>query len=295
MNEKLNHQRLKNERVATYCVCCGSSKIRSTPSILMPFIAERAFGWRPIEIDESWGLHSIKKGYAYSICNTLNCINCGLVFLDIRFSEQELNNIYYEYRGEKYVELRDFYEPGYKQRNQSLINGFEYNDKIESFLNQFLKLPVSILDWGGDTGKNTPFKNSNNTFDIYDISNALVIEGARSIDKDYALNNKYDLIICSNVLEHVSYPLNILLDIKICMKENTILYIEVPFEEIMMNGGTSAYLNKKHWHEHINFYSELSLVKLIESVGLKSLSFNTLTIAAEGKKIYLIQIACQIA
>ena len=162
-------------------------------------------------------------------------------------------------------------------------------------MNQFLKLPVSILDWGGDTGKNTPFKNSNNTFDIYDISNALVIEGARSIDKDYALNNKYDLIICSNVLEHVSYPLNILLDIKICMKENTILYIEVPFEEIMMNGGTSAYLNKKHWHEHINFYSELSLVKLIESVGLKSLSFNTLSIAAEGKKIYLIQIACQIA
>jgi SAM-dependent methyltransferase len=304
MNENINNPldsanqfdlKSNKKRIATHCVCCGSVKLRATPSILMPFVAERAFGWKPIEIDDSWGLHTIKKGNAYSICNTLHCVDCDLIFLDIRFDEQELKNIYNEYRGEQYVELREFYEPGYKKRNQDLINGFQYIEKIEYFLNPLLKLPVSMLDWGGNTGKNTPYKNNNKLFDIYDISKIDVIEGAHAIDKATAFRKKYDLIICSNVLEHVSYPGELLFDIKNCMKEDTILYIEVPFENIMQNNLASAYLNKKHWHEHINFYSELALVKLIESVGLKRVTFNKLTITAEGKPTCLLQIACQMA
>ena len=304
MNENINkpfdftnqfHLKLNKERIATHCVCCGSAKLRATSSILMPFVAERAFGWKPIEIDDSWGLHTIKKGNAYSICNTLHCIDCDLIFLDIRFDEQELKNIYIGYREEEYVELREFYEPGYKKRNKDLINGFQYTEKIETFLNPLLKLPVSILDWGGDTGKNTPYKNNNKLFDIYDISNINVIEGANAIDKATAFKKTYDLIICSNVLEHVSFPVDVLLDIKTCMREGTILYIEVPFENIMQNDSTTAYLSKKHWHEHINFYSELALVKLIESVGLKRVSFNKLTITAEGNPTCLLQIACQLA
>jgi hypothetical protein len=295
MSKYIENIKLNHERVATYCVCCGSSKITTTPAILMPFVAERAFGWTPVEIDESWGLHTIKKGYAYSICKTLNCIECGFVFLDIRFTEQELINIYNDYRAEEYVALREAYEPGYKERNKNLINGFQYIKEIEDFLNPFLIFPVAILDWGGDTGSNTPYKNKNILFDIFDISNKDVIKGARAIDKFTAFENTYDLIVCSNVLEHVPYPADILFDIKKCMRESTILYIEVPFESIMQDRSANAYLKKKHWHEHINFYSELALAKLIEGVGLKSLSLNKLTITAEGRPTCLFQIACQLA
>ena len=295
MDEYTKNRKLKHERIATYCVCCGNSKLMSSPAILMPFVADRAFGWTPILIDSSWGLDTIKNGYAYSICKTLNCVECGFVFLDIRFTEQELNNIYNEYRGDKYVALRNKYEPDYSEKNQYLVNGIQYIDKIENFLNPFLNFPVSILDWGGDTGSNTPYKNMNYLFHIYDISKKDVIQGARAIDKHIAFENIYDLIVCSNVLGHVPYPNDILYDIKKCMNENTILYIEVPFESIMQNGSANAYLNKKHWHEHINFYSELSLAKLLESVGLKSLSLNILKITTECKPTCLLQIACQLA
>ena len=55
------------------------------------------------------------------------------------------------------------------------------------------------------------------------------------------------------------------------MHSDTILYIEVPFEKIMMKypNSTELYLEKKHWHEHINFFSEESLHKLTNECSLE--------------------------
>jgi len=281
---------MNNERIAKNCVCCSSTKLVSSPAVLMPFVADRAFGWKPIKIEENWGLKTIDNGYAYSICNTLYCSNCNFIFLDIRFSEQELNNIYKHYREEDYVNLREFYEPGYKLRNEKLVIGLQHIGEIESFLDPFLKFPISVLDWGGDTGNNTPYKKKNIKFDIYDISNRSVVKGAKFIDKRTILKNAYDLIVCSHVLEHIPYPSDILREIRKIMHQKTILYIEVPFESIMQNN--SSYLIKKHWHEHINFFSEKALSKLIESIGLKILKFKKLNIIVEGENSYVLQVAC---
>jgi hypothetical protein len=261
----------------------------------MPFIADRIFGWKPVLIDESWGLHSIANGHAYSICNTLSCINCGLIFLDIRFTDNEIANLYDNYRNENYTNLREYYEPGYKIRNQDLITGFNYTDKIESFLSSHLRFPVSILDWGGDTGNNTPFKNKNKLFHIYDISQKDVIVGAKSISKTELLCHSYDLIVCSNVLEHVPYPDNLLTDIKFIMNKNTVLYIEVPFEKLMQDYSPSSYLRKKHWHEHINFFSEKSIATLTKNIGLNIIKINKLDILAENKSATMLQIMCKIS
>ena len=149
---------LRRERIATQCVCCGGENLKSSPAILMPFVAHRVFGWAPVVIDESWGLNTIKSGNAYSICKSLYCKDCGFLFLDIRFSDAELSNLYEDYRGETYNSLRESYEPGYTLRNKELIAGFEYIGDIEKFLEPHLNFPVSVLDWGGDIGKNTPFK-----------------------------------------------------------------------------------------------------------------------------------------
>jgi hypothetical protein len=55
------------------------------------------------------------------------------------------------------------------------------------------------------------------------------------------------------------------------MDEDTVLYIEVPYEKLMQNNSESKdkYLTKRHWHEHINFFSENSLVQLTKTCGLK--------------------------
>lgn len=282
-------------RVARNCVCCGGAHIRKSPAILMPFISDRALGWKPVVIDDSWGLSSIPTGNAYSICNSLMCIDCGHLFLDIRFSEDEMSNLYRDYRGKEYAELREFYEPGYTLRNVDLEGGHTYNHLVELFLEPYLKLPVSILDWGGDTGINTPYRRSATEFDIYDLSNKNLIHGARRVNKEQAYSKIYDLIVCSNVLEHVPYPSVLINEMINTMSDKSVMYIEVPFEELVRIHGDCSLPFKKHWHEHINFFSEFSMMSLLENCGLSVIKISSDSIITAGlKESYIMQVACRI-
>jgi hypothetical protein len=281
-------------RITDKCVCCGSHNIKSAPAILMPFVAHRAFGWEPIEINEEWGLKTINNGTAYSICKSLYCQECGFLFLDIRFSESELNHIYHDYRGEDYNNLREKYEPGYTLRNDSLNSGISYIGDIETFLEPHLKKPITILDWGGDTGKNTPFKDKAITLDIYDISEKPVLSGFRIVDKEDVFSSAYALICCSHVLEHVPYPSEVLLEITKAMNNDTIVYLEVPFEDVVRLNKNDLHHKKKHWHEHINFFSKKSLTKLVGNAGLTILSSKTTEVTAGGNLTHIFQLACKL-
>ena len=283
------------ERVAKTCVCCGNSSLKKSPAILMPFVAHRAFGWEPVTIDDSWGLKTIKNGTAYTVCNTNFCLDCGFLFLDMRFSDEEIALLYDGYRNTEYTELRESYEPGYKERNEGLILGINYIDQVEEFLAPFLSFPISILDWGGDTGENTPFKNANKIFHIYDISNVKPVHSAEIVTKEKALQTDYDLIVCSMVLEHVPYPAELILEIKQNMSKDTLLYIEVTFEELMRlsEEDKDLQLKKRHWHEHINFYSKKSLQRLLNVCGLQIVESQQLHASGGANTEYCLQIACR--
>jgi hypothetical protein len=54
----------------------------------------------------------------------------------------------------------------------------------------------------------------------------------------------------------------------------------------------SLLAKKKHWHEHINFYSKKSLVKLLSQCGLKIIKMNILTVEIY-KSAEIVQIACK--
>lgn len=301
---KKNNLSQQNERIACCCVCCGSLALKKFPAILMPFVAHRALGWEPVEITDEWGLKTIKNGMAYSICNSVLCTHCGLLFLDIRFNESEMNSLYDGYREKQYTELREKYEPGYKVRNDELNADMHYISDIEQFLSPYLDFPVSILNWGGDSGKNTPFRNKSKLFHIYDISNKSVIDGAKKIDKLTAINTQYDLIVCSNVLEHVPYPAEVVFDMKNSMKKGTILYIEVPHENIIRTADTETDLHKKkkHWHEHINFFTKKSLQKLLNGCGLTIIDMKQLEVSTGcnsaclygGNAAYIFMIVCKL-
>ena len=131
-------------------------------------------------------------------------------------------------------------------------------------------------------------------FDIYDISNKDVIDGAKTVTRKEAFSKKYNLIICSNVLEHVSYPSDLLGDILNVMYKDSVLYIEVPLENIFLEGSTEINLKKKHWHEHVNFYSEESLRCLMKNVGLEIISLRKFQATAGGNSSFLFQIACKL-
>jgi len=284
------------KHIANSCVCCNSININSSPAILMPFISHRVFNWIPIKIRAKWKLRTLEKGMCYSICNSLLCRDCGLIFLDLRFTDYEMRKLYDNYRGEEYSQLREKYEPGYLKRNCLLNDEIEYKNFIEKFLRPFLDLPINILDWGGADGKNSPFKRLRKKLHVFDISDKQVIKAAKSITKLQALKNNYNLIVCSNVLEHLPYPANLLDEIKKFMKKKTILYIEVPYEDLMEKYKNNRALEKKrHWHEHINFFSKKSLFKLIKLKNLKLIKFKTLSTKVTGRSVKLFQIACKLS
>ena len=295
MDGKFDFMSMARDRIARQCVCCGSENLARLPAILMPFVAYRAFGWLPQKIDETWGLRTIESGHAYPLCNSLRCGDCGLLFLDIRFSDRELASLYDDYRKESYNNMREHFEPGYLERARQLSIPISYRPKVEEFLKPYIKRPLSILDWGGDTGINTPFNDQADIFDIYDISGAAPTNArARCVNKSEAHADTYSLLICSHVLEHTPYPSDILNDIKPAMGKESILYIEVPLEPVMRDDERNALERKRYWHEHVNYYSKESLIKLIKNVGMTPLAVGEIPYSDASEKPDVYQVICKL-
>lgn len=292
------HSVRSEERIASRCICCGGDALSKSPAILMPFIAKRTFGWEPVEITDEWGLRDIKSGMAYPLCNTLQCKDCGVLFLDMRFTDSEMSSLYSGYRDEEYTDIRDQFEPGYKSRNLLISLGATHIAQVETFLSAYVTPPLRILDWGGDTGLNTPFKSHSKVIHIYDISNKPVIQGALRVESSTLENTIYDLIVLSHVLEHVPYPAKTIDDICAVMGEETVLYIEVPHEDLVrLNPGSkNLHTMKKHWHEHINFFARDSLVALLEHCGLRAIGMQSAPIefAGDVKQWHAFSIACKL-
>lgn len=152
---------------------------------------------------------------------------------------------------------------------------------------------MTILDWGGDPGENTPFRGKCKSVDILDISDKAIVPGCKKVSRESARTKKYDLIVCSNVLEHVPYPSELLLEIRRAMHQESVLYCEVPFEELMRINQVDPYLYKKHWHEHINFFSEDSLHALAEKTGLLIIELKKIKVSVD-KNPWLFQLALKL-
>ena len=295
-SQRVNLLETSDSRIARHCVCCGGTGLRASPAIMMPFISHRVFGWSPAYIDASWGLKTVPQGLAYALCNSLLCEDCELLFMDLRFSDDEMGRLYNDYRGPEYTGLREYYEPGYSVRNAELSKQVVYLRQTEEYLREFVAHPRCVLDWGGDTGINTPFKEVAEFVEIYDISNKLAHDGERTSNKARLRAKSYDLITCCNVLEHVPHPAKVLEEIKHFMDEATTLFIEVPLESLRLqaDGMTALLTAKRHWHEHINFFSEKSLRLLIHNAGFKLLSIRTLTTNESGNQAHVYQVASRL-
>lgn len=261
----------------------------------MPFVAHRAFGWEPVEVTADWGLRDIRPGHAYPLCNSVQCADCGALFLDIRFDDAEMQALYADYRGEAYTALRERFEPGYTARNQIYVDGSFYIPRIEQFLQPHVSARSSILDWGGDTGRNTPFRGRCAVHHVYDISGKEPESGARYVDKPTIAATDYDLIVFSNVLEHVPHPIHTLQEIAAHMSAHTTLYIEVPHEDLMRSnrGARDIYRQRKHWHEHINFFSETSLAPMLRASGLQAVEIAEIPIEAGGRQAHVFAIVAK--
>lgn len=273
------------------CPFCRSSSLAMSSAVLMPFVAYRVFGWTPVTIDSRWGLRDLRPGMAYPLCNSVQCQDCGGLFLDIRFDDEGMGRLYREYRGVVYTEDRERFEPGYKARNAILMQQAPLLPKVEAMISAHIGTPASVLDWGGDTGLNTPFRSLCKQHHIFDISGKPVTGNAVSVDIDTIRKTRYELVTLCHVLEHVPFPHALLRSIRESIGE-AFLYIEVPYEELIrMNPGrTDLHTEKHHWHEHINFFTKDALTSLVRDSGFTVVHSDVLTAPGADKEHYVLSL-----
>jgi hypothetical protein len=279
-------------KIAKRCICCDGARLSRTPAVLAPFLACRIFGYEPAEITADWGLRDIKSGHAYTMCHSLECADCGMLFLDMRFDDEEMSGLYHGYRDEDYTATRDRLEPGYAERNKHFQAGNRYTPMVEQFLAPHLPAAPRVLDHGGDTGRNTPFRGRAEAHHVYDISGLPPIAGAKIVSLEDAKRQTYDLIVSSQVLEHVSAPAWLLREMVALMGDETMIYLEVPHEELIRAAtpGAAVGAQKRYWHEHINFYTERSLEALLRGAGLAEVARQSTPVEAGGRRPHIFSV-----
>lgn len=177
------------------------------------------------------------------------CENCGLLYRNTRFSNDELSLMY-----SKEVDDVDYtrYENRSKHLEKYLTS--KLNKKIEH---------MNILDVGGGKGEITHYFSEKNKCTIleFDIPNYSINENLR-LTSDIKSINQPDIIFFNHIVEHLNEPYSFIHNILNNIHNECLVYIEVPFE-------ISHYILLKTvgHYEHINYFSKQSLENLIKLLG----------------------------
>lgn len=279
---------------ATRCPGCDSSKLAYRAAITAPFVAARVFR-RPS-----------------SVCRLAQCTSCGLTFFEDRFEPQEAASLYDGYRDEAYYLERHHWEPWYSRAFNARLGGTEemrHRRKIYAgtvYLHAQHAVIDSVLDYGGDRGQ-LMLGGPGRSYFVFDISDVEPEIGVTSLNAAMLADQKFDLVLLCEVLEHVSEPAHILQDVLSHVKPGGLLYItvpnqEFPFIDIPAGDWYRNYLTlllKSRWltllvdfwatgykvkfarvpplgvakmHEHVNFFTVASLKKLLQKFGLEILT-----------------------
>lgn len=282
---------MKFIQIADACICCGSDHLASSPAVLMPFVAHRAFGQAPVGITQDWGLRDLSLGFAYTLCQTLQCQICGVLFLNYRFTSEQMTALYDDYRGDTYNQQRLTYEPNYASTANDYIHRHSYINDIEAWLTANTSDPFIIFDWGDGNGQNTPFLGKRPAY-VYDISGVPVLDGIQRLSTPPASFPNNSLIVCSQVLEHTPSPRDLLNQIRTAMSPDSLLYLEVPSETLIHEnpGDLNLSSRKRHWHEHINFFTPKSLHCLLADIGLKIIASHAMAINNGARQAHILGI-----
>jgi hypothetical protein len=267
---------------ALQCVICDGQIDLLKRALVAPFLAERIWNRKPFCVD------------------LVKCRSCGFAFYNPRLDDADQRNLYAGYRSDEYRRMRHSTEPWYTTSFNADLSSQANYEKRRARLAPILKKHLGerrikrVLDHGGDHGDlvlgllegTEPF--------VYDISGAAPAPGVKATIDLPATNA--DLVINSNVLEHVGFPRALVTDILRSAPEHGLIFLEVPCEvatgpmrilrRIAQIGimaiyrpSLAAYLLRPAalymMHEHINYFTERSLTELMRKCGATVISSGT--------------------
>ena len=259
------------------CPSCGEAISRCRRALVSPFLARRIWKRDPFEIA------------------LMRCGTCGLFFFNPRLEPDEEARLYSGYRGAEYQSLRQYFEPWYTQRFNASITSPEFLEvrktKIREILQEFVsaKQTSRILDFGGAQGELVLNLIPGAESYVYDVSGVESLDGVSACaDLEECRNQNFDLILCSNVLEHLGSPRTAVEQMRQIARPDTLLWVDVPHESpcgstlvgrrvlqtallsvtrprvaLSLAKPGALYL----MHEHVNFFGEQALRRTVATAG----------------------------
>lgn len=240
------------------CIICEGQNLKKYKTKISEFLAERMFD------------NKFKETLL------IECRDCRLRYFELRPSEEENAKFYSGYRKEEYQKQREKFEDGYtKEVNYNI--GHSTKELINRKLNitKILEDNIdsskisTVLDYGGDQGQFIPEILKNADKYVYDVSCVGTIEGVKFIGDENELKNyNWDFIMCCNLLEHLSYPMDILNKILSLLKPGGYLYIELPNEPFIRSGLKECIRRPRRIFEIIKNLTNLSIPQMHEHINI---------------------------
>jgi hypothetical protein len=266
---------------AKHCLICGGPITSQKRGLVAPFLAHRIWNGRPFP------------------AQLAGCAICNFMFFNPRLEKYEEQRLYDNYRSKDYQEARFKYEPWYTESLNRNLGAPESVVHRRNFLISVLaryadlQKAESVIDFGGDRGQLIETLPITSKF-VYDISGVSACRGVTALaDFEECLAQRYDLIVCSHVLEHVSHPKDIIGQMSRLAHAGTRLYLEVPLESpaafkskikrivqalvlafarpgvaVNILGPGMLYI----MNEHVNFFTDKSLRALASEAGLETVA-----------------------
>jgi SAM-dependent methyltransferase len=188
------------------------------------------------------------------------CNNCGFVFADNVISG---------------LEIDEYYKRLSKYENNNTTK--EHNYKIFNFL-RFKNKEADILDIGCATGGLLEIFFTHGYHNVVgseisekccEIVNKKGIECINSDIENLQINKKFDLIILSSVLEHLTDLNKAMKKVKSLLKPRGLLFIEIPMATRFFKSVPVPY--QQFSSEHLNFFSHWSIDNLYSKYNLQKI------------------------
>lgn len=261
------------------CISCGSRALARYVAAVEPFLLERVPALRTATV------------------RLVRCRECGLAFYVPRLEPAELGALYDGYRGPEYQRARQRHEPGYTPEVNAAIGTGAQEVAVRSanmtaLLSRHLSLPEvrSVLDYGGDRGQYIPAALAGARRVVYEVSGVEPLDGIVAVrDWSAAKAERYDLVLCNHVLEHVTSPRRTIEDVASVTHPGSWLYFEVPREspfDTLRDRRVSAAFKRailefpalanlkyrsrgvRKMHEHVTLFTPRALARAVEAAGL---------------------------
>ena len=228
--------------------------------------------------------HVIQQSFGAPI---LECLDCKFVYAD--FIHPQVIHLFY----------RNFCRPNHSTEEFTHLRKIAKESalsQIELILPYFPKKIDRVLDYGGGSGEAARLflphadkvfiteMDPNSLKHIKEEPKLNVVDEAQLMDDEYI--GFFDLIIFSNVLEHVSNPISMIQQFSRLLANGGYLFIEVPNEAPWIRS------NGNHCRQHLGFYTIETLKTLIKNQmsfdirGLKTCGPKVTDIIAKNQLIH---------